>query len=227
MDSSRKTTPVSQRGIGAFLTGLNAAKYSDSKLPSRGRPPKKQKVHFETITEDGPSTADDEEVGIQSAMLQPQLMAADNEVTPLPLSRNVTLKQKIREDENSDGEQSSSGDGSSSDEGDDSAATTSMPQLLLKKRRPQTQRVRKGHSDGAWRQKQLENPNRWQLAWMAIFQWAERVPAMRARGRCTTEHAASRAHGCSPKRWAVYENVPCGRGGVRMGAALLSLWLVC
>jgi len=95
MDSSRKTTPVSQRGIGAFLTGLNAAKYSDSKLPSRGRPPKKQKVHFETITEDGPSTADDEEVGIQSAMLQPQLMAADNEVTPLPLSRNVTLKHAV------------------------------------------------------------------------------------------------------------------------------------
>ena len=52
--------------------------------------------------------------------------------------------------------------------------------------------MRKGHSDSAWRQKQLENPNKWQLAWMARFQWAERVPAdeskgeMHDRARCVT-----------------------------------------
>ena len=53
MDSSKKTTPVSQRGIGAFLTGPNAAKYSDPNLPTRERPPKKQKLFLTTITEDG------------------------------------------------------------------------------------------------------------------------------------------------------------------------------
>jgi hypothetical protein len=71
MDSSKKTTPVSQRGIGAFLTGPNAAKYSDPNLPTRERPPKKQKLFLTTINEDGLGNVA-EEIGIQSATLQLQ-----------------------------------------------------------------------------------------------------------------------------------------------------------
>ncbi len=97
------TRPLrSQRGRGAFLTGPNAAKYSDPKLPTRGRPPKKQKLFLTTINEDGLGNVA-EEVGIQSASLQLQPLVANNEHTPVTRNGTLTRESEMRDADNSDG----------------------------------------------------------------------------------------------------------------------------
>ncbi|GLC76604.1 hypothetical protein PLESTF_001804200 [Pleodorina starrii] len=130
-------------------------------------------------------------------MLQPAT-GADNAVTPVLSEIPVKLKRKfafIADDSDSSG-----GEGSDSENGDtdgvdntdaDSegeggeapeapiAHTRARP---VAKQRAQTQRTRKGQSDGAWRKAQDLNPNKWQLSYSAAHPWAVCQPANASAG---------------------------------------------
>ncbi|PNH04158.1 hypothetical protein TSOC_009715 [Tetrabaena socialis] len=55
-------------------------------------------------------------------------------------------------------------------------------------------RARKGESDGAWREDEV---HRWQLAWRALFPWAEPVHADEGAGET---HDRVRCSSCSERR---------------------------
>ena len=195
MDHLNQVTPKSQRGIGAFLTGTSASKYTVIKLPKRGRPFKQQKTFQGDISEGLPSISED---GNVAAILQPAT-ADNNDATLImhndpdePLRGLVSVDSsdyKLSVDGNDDGGDSDS---------DSAAAETPNTSLTrsARTRRLQTQRVHKGQSDGTWRDgKRL----RWQVSWAAMWQWAQCVPAVECKGgvndgaRCLT---CSLAKGC-------------------------------
>ena len=87
-------------------------------------------------------------------------------------------------------------DGGNNSESSDVATTSgrSLGPEVVTMARPQTQRVRKGQSDGAWKEKQQQNPNRWQVVWAAKWPWAECVPANTDKGEI---HDRARCVPCS------------------------------
>ena len=187
MNSNKKVTPVSQRGIGAFLSGQNASKYAKAKEPKRGRPPKQHGTpnigNGEGVLVNGVA-----DVAIPSAILQPAT-ADKNASTPLLPDNSGKLKRKLsdilEEGESSEGKDSEDGKGEDSDDsegdGGDSAGADGtdedcdsdngdapVPHISARpapKQRAQTQRVHKGQGDGSWRQQQALNPNKWQLSY--------------------------------------------------------------
>jgi hypothetical protein len=139
MDGRKKVTPVSQRGIGAFFTGPNAAKYSEAKLPTRGRPPKQPDTPLSSNGEGAPSSA--AKVGNASALLQPA--TADTDCTPNTRGECNQRKRKLdvifEEDDISDGGDEHEG-GSSSDE-DGTGVKASNPGTHSARRRVQAQQM--------------------------------------------------------------------------------------
>jgi hypothetical protein len=185
MGSHKKLTPLSQRGIAAYLTGPNSTTYAQIK-DSEPPPPQQDRP---VITPDTGVLSGGAVVGNTSATIQLPAAIPVN-ADPHAITTGVQGEREQRKRKLSsiqqDDRDSEGGDGDcSSKHGDARRCKTPNPAAhYCAKGRPRapTQRTRKGQSDGAWREQQNRNPNRWQMSYSVKYPWAERVLPDASRG---------------------------------------------